>query len=220
MPKEDIISWKKSPFFPNLVDHLLVKHHTPEGVEDGISICYFKPYSQGRARWQGDTIHGVWFDEEPPYSIYGEGLTRTNKYGQFSILTFTPLMGMSDVVTKFLKNPSKSQKVVNMTIYDAEHYTDEQKEQIIASYPEHEREARARGIPTMGSVEYSRYRKRRLSASRLSVPITSMLSTLRTSAGTTRKLTFSFGGTKTQMFSIWRVYGRNQRTLPFRHGCC
>ncbi|HBM0688823.1 TPA: terminase family protein, partial [Salmonella enterica] len=144
-------SWKKSPFFPNLVDHLLVKHHTPEGVEDGISICYFKPYSQGRARWQGDTIHGVWFDEEPPYSIYGEGLTRTNKYGQFSILTFTPLMGMSDVVTKFLKNPSKSQKVVNMTIYDAEHYTDEQKEQIIASYPEHEREARARGIPTMGS---------------------------------------------------------------------
>lgn len=60
-------------------------------------------------------------------------------------------MGMSDVVTKFLKNPSKSQKVVNMTIYDAEHYTDEQKEQIIASYPEHEREARARGIPTMGS---------------------------------------------------------------------
>jgi phage terminase large subunit-like protein len=93
----------------------------------------------------------VWFDEEPPYSIYGEGLTRTNKYGQFSILTFTPLMGMSDVVTKFLKNPSKSQKVVNMTIYDAEHYTDEQKEQIIASYPEHEREARARGIPTMGS---------------------------------------------------------------------
>lgn len=151
IPKEDIISWKKSPFFPNLVDHLLVKHHTTDGVEDGISICYFKPYSQGRARWQGDTIHGVWFDEEPPYSIYGEGLTRTNKYGQFSILTFTPLMGMSDVVTKFLKNPSKSQKVVNMTIYDAEHYTDEQKEQIIASYPEHEREARARGIPTMGS---------------------------------------------------------------------
>ncbi|HAH1280201.1 TPA: hypothetical protein HHH21_002191 [Escherichia coli] len=151
IPKEDIISWKKSPFFPNLVDHLLVKHHTADGVEDGISICYFKPYSQGRARWQGDTIHGVWFDEEPPYSIYGEGLTRTNKYGQFSILTFTPLMGMSDVVTKFLKNPSKSQKVVNMTIYDAEHYTDEQKEQIIASYPEHEREARARGIPTMGS---------------------------------------------------------------------
>ncbi|MGJ7647270.1 terminase large subunit domain-containing protein [Escherichia coli] len=126
------MSWKKSPFFPNLVDHLLVKHHTADGVEDGISICYFKPYSQGRARWQGDTIHGVWFDEEPPYSIYGEGLTRTNKYGQFSILTFTPLMGMSDVVTSFERS-SKSQKVVNITIYDAEHYTDEQKDK--SSHP-------------------------------------------------------------------------------------
>ncbi|MEX3002698.1 terminase large subunit domain-containing protein [Serratia fonticola] len=151
IPKEDIISWKKSPFFPNLVDHLLVRHHSANGVEDGMSICYFKPYSQGRARWQGDTIHGVWFDEEPPYSIYSEGLTRTNKYGQFSLLTFTPLMGMSAVVIKFLKNPSKAQKVVTMTIADAKHYSEEERERIIASYPEHERDARSKGIPTMGS---------------------------------------------------------------------
>lgn len=150
IPKDDIITWKKSPFGPNLVDHILVKHHDEAGNEDGVSIVYFKPYSQGRARWQGDTIHGVWFDEEPSYSIYAEGLTRTNKYGQFSILTFTPLMGMSDVVTKFIKNPTKYQKIVNMTIYDADHYTDEEKERIIASYPDHEREARAKGIPTLG----------------------------------------------------------------------
>ena len=38
-----------------------------------------------------------------------------------------------------------------MTIYDAEHYTDAQREEIIASYPAHERKARARGIPTLGS---------------------------------------------------------------------
>jgi phage terminase large subunit-like protein len=151
IPKEDIISYVKSPFFPGLIDRVLVKHHDGDGKEDGASLVYFKPYSQGRARWQADTIHGVWFDEEPPYAIYSEGLTRTNKYGQFSILTFTPLMGMSQVVTKFLKNPSKAQKVVNMTIYDAEHYSDELREQIIAGYPEHERDARARGIPTMGS---------------------------------------------------------------------
>ncbi|MFG6076984.1 terminase large subunit domain-containing protein [Erwinia sp. OPT-41] len=151
IPKDDIISYVKSPFFPGLIDRILVKHHNADGVEDGASLVYFKPYSQGRARWQADTVHGVWFDEEPPYAIYSEGLTRTNKYGQYSILTFTPLMGMSDVVTKFLKNPSKAQKVVSMTIHEAEHYTPEQREQIIASYPEHEREARAQGIPTMGS---------------------------------------------------------------------
>lgn len=38
-----------------------------------------------------------------------------------------------------------------MTIYDVEHYSDAERDQIIASYPEHEREARAKGIPTMGS---------------------------------------------------------------------
>ena len=41
--------------------------------------------------------------------------------------------------------------VVTMTIDDAEHYTPEQRAAIVASYPAHEREARAKGIPTLGS---------------------------------------------------------------------
>jgi phage terminase large subunit-like protein len=48
----------------------------------------------------------VWFDEEPPMEIYSEGRTRTNK-GQrsvFNIITFTPLLGMSDVVRLFLSD--------------------------------------------------------------------------------------------------------------------
>ena len=44
-----------------------------------------------------------------------------------------------------------SRSVTSMTIDDAEHYTQEQREEIIASYPAHEREARVRGIPSMGS---------------------------------------------------------------------
>lgn len=38
-----------------------------------------------------------------------------------------------------------------MTIDDVDHYSAAEKAQIIASYPAHEREARAKGIPTMGS---------------------------------------------------------------------
>lgn len=38
-----------------------------------------------------------------------------------------------------------------MTIDDAEHYTDEQRAAIINSYPAHEREARIKGIPSLGS---------------------------------------------------------------------
>lgn len=44
-----------------------------------------------------------------------------------------------------------SRHVTSMTIYDVDHYSDAEREQIINSYPAHEREARAKGIPTMGS---------------------------------------------------------------------
>ena len=44
-----------------------------------------------------------------------------------------------------------SRHVTRMTIEDAEHYTPEERQAIIDSYPEHEREARTKGIPSMGS---------------------------------------------------------------------
>lgn len=44
-----------------------------------------------------------------------------------------------------------TRSIVRMTIDDAGHYTPEQRAAIIASYPEHEREARVKGIPTLGS---------------------------------------------------------------------
>jgi Terminase RNaseH-like domain/Terminase large subunit, T4likevirus-type, N-terminal len=44
-----------------------------------------------------------------------------------------------------------SRSITRMTIDDAEHYTQEQRDAIISSYPVHEREARIKGIPTLGS---------------------------------------------------------------------
>ncbi|TGP49694.1 terminase [bacterium M00.F.Ca.ET.230.01.1.1] len=44
-----------------------------------------------------------------------------------------------------------SRHVTFMTIDDAGHYSPEQRAEIIAAYPEHEREARGRGIPVLGS---------------------------------------------------------------------
>jgi len=41
--------------------------------------------------------------------------------------------------------------VTFMTIDDADHYTPEERADIIAAYPAHEREARAKGIPVLGS---------------------------------------------------------------------
>ena len=48
----------------------------------GESVLSFKSYEKGREKWQGETLHGVWFDEEPPLDIYSEGLTRTEGDGR------------------------------------------------------------------------------------------------------------------------------------------
>ncbi len=131
---------------PDCVDTVTVRH-----ASGGLSRLVFKTYDQGRARWQAESLDFVWFDEEPDEDIYFEGTTRTNATRGISFLTFTPLKGMSKVVKRFLKEKAPGTFVVHMTLDDAGHYTPEQRAAITAKYPAHEREARARGIPAMGS---------------------------------------------------------------------
>ena len=88
------------------LDAVRVKHYT-DGIFDGTSLCQFKSYSQGREKWQGPSIDLVWWDEEPPMDIYMEGLTRTNATDGIGMLTFTPLLGLSDVVRMFISDESE-----------------------------------------------------------------------------------------------------------------
>lgn len=128
------------------VDSVRVSH-----VSGGYSLLYFKSYDQGREKWQGETLDVVWFDEEPPEDIYTEGLTRTNATGGLAFVTFTPLLGMSNVVKRFLIERVQGTHITQMTIDDAEHYSIERRAEIVASYSAHEREARTKGIPALGS---------------------------------------------------------------------
>lgn len=130
----------------NLYDFIKIRH-----VSGGWSTLRFKYYAQGRRKWQGPPVDFVWFDEEPPADIYDEGLARTIATGGCAALTFTPLMGMSEVVRRFLVDPTADRHDTNMTIDDALHIDPGERARIIASFPSHEREARARGIPTLGS---------------------------------------------------------------------
>lgn len=139
----------ETPSYPNVsgaVALVKVRH-----LSGGVSTCIFKSYDQGRRKFQADTLDFIWFDEEPPADIYFEGITRTNATGGPVMVTFTPLKGMSDVVARFLQEQNPDRIVVNMTIEDVDHYSREEKDRIIASYPPHEREARTKGIPTLGS---------------------------------------------------------------------
>jgi phage terminase large subunit-like protein len=146
IPKADIIATTRRSGVSGALDSVTVRH-----VSGGSSTLLFKAYEQGRGKWQANTVDYVWFDEEPPEDVYFEGITRTNATGGLIAVTFTPLKGMSSVVARYILEESKDRNVTTMTIDDADHYTQEERDRIIASYPPHEREARTKGIPSLGS---------------------------------------------------------------------
>jgi phage terminase large subunit-like protein len=165
IPQDDIVEVKMARGMADLVDTILVRH-----VTGGISRIRLKYYEQGREKWQADTVDWVWFDEEPPPDIYSEGLTRTNATGGIVWTTFTPLLGMSTVVTRFLTEKSDDRADINMTIEDAHHISAEQRKKIIDSYPAHEREARINGTPMLGSGRIFPYPEEKLKVAPFTIP--------------------------------------------------
>ena len=133
---------------PGAVDRVRVKH-----VSGQWSRLNFKAYDQKREKWQGETLHFIWFDEEPPADVYSEGLARISMATNGrTILTATPLLGMTKVITYFYPEPDTKDR--SLTMVDIEScglYTPEQIEKIVAGYQPHEREARTKGIPMLGS---------------------------------------------------------------------
>ena len=146
IPKDAIIDLVSARGTPDLLDSIKVRH-----VSGGVSVIGLKSYQRGRESFQGETLDYLWFDEEPPADIFTEGLTRTNVNQGPVWVTFTPMLGMSETVRRFLLEPSPDRSVTTMTIDDVGHFTAEEKAKIVASYPAHEREARTKGIPTLGS---------------------------------------------------------------------
>lgn len=127
-------------------DTVQVKHKS-----GGISILRFKSYEQGRTKFQGESIDVGWCDEEPDADVYSEILTRITATNGTVYMTFTPLKGMSEVVRRFRDEISPDRSVTTMTIEDAKHIPADKRAAIVAGYREFERDARARGIPMLGS---------------------------------------------------------------------
>ena len=159
MLPHDAVDWKRDCSMArgvaDLFDTILVKH-----VSGGHSQLQFKSYEKGREKWQGDTVDWIWNDEEPPEDVYTEGLTRITATNGMVYITFTPLQGPTEVVNRFMSPKmeteadrlgAKSRGHVNMTIDDAVHIAPERRAEIVAGWPEHEREAREKGIPMLGS---------------------------------------------------------------------
>lgn len=137
---------------PDTLESVYVKHKS-----GGISYLVFKSYDQRRESFQGTEQDGIWLDEEPPLDIYTECLLRTMTNNGIIILTFTPLLGMSEVVLTFLPGgrleaqAEGSKFVVMATWDDAPHLDEASKKELWKSIPPFQRDARSKGIPQLGS---------------------------------------------------------------------
>jgi phage terminase large subunit-like protein len=146
IPKDCLAEMVPARGIADLLDTIKVRH-----ISGGISTIALKSYISGRERFQGETLDVVWLDEEPGADIYTECLTRTNVGSNPIFMTFTPLLGVLEVVRRFLMEKSPDRNITSMTIDDVTHYSEEEKARIIASYPAHELESRTRGTPVLGS---------------------------------------------------------------------
>lgn len=154
LPGDRIARWSPKQGVPDTVDTFSVKH-----VSGGTSRGEMKSYDQKRLSFQSTERDIILLDEEPDEDIYGECLIRTATNGGMMMLTFTPLKGVSAVVTSFLQNgvpiegriPGSSRFLVMAGWDDVPHLSKEVREELLNEIPQHMRNARTQGIPLLGS---------------------------------------------------------------------
>ena len=97
IPGDSILHTSPKPGVPEAIESVVVRH-----IAGNKSRLVFKSYDQGRESFQGTEQHIVWLDEECTRDIYIECLTRTMTTNGLMLMTFTPLLGMTDIVRDFL----------------------------------------------------------------------------------------------------------------------
>lgn len=121
-------------------------------VSGGESLLQFQSYDQGREKFQATARHFVLLDEEPPLSIYLECLLRTMTTDGLVLSTFTPLKGISHTVLHIRAQEKEGlASIINATWDDAPHLSQKDKDELFLSLPPHQREARSKGVPALGS---------------------------------------------------------------------
>jgi phage terminase large subunit-like protein len=153
IPEELVVNRIAKSGVPEAVETLYVRH-----VTGGTSIITFKSYDQKRISFQGTSQDWIWCDEEVDEAIYTECCMRTMKTSDFAggmvFLTFTPLMGISEVVQLYLPDgitPSPDRAITFVGWDDVPHLDPVEKAERIKKIPPYQRDARTKGIPQLGA---------------------------------------------------------------------
>lgn len=164
IPGEDIVKWTPKQGIPEAVDTVWVKHYDTAGRHDGNSKVVFKSYDQGRKTFQGTEQEVIWLDEESDEDIRGECMLRLMTTDGLLIETFTPLQGITKVVMQYLPNGiagedtatdgsevSEDKALIMAGWDDVPHLGEVEKKRMLAETPPHLRDARSKGIPSLGA---------------------------------------------------------------------
>lgn len=156
LPKDRIERMVRHGQVANALTDVTVRHKS-----GGISRVRFIAYSKGREALQAGKIDIACMDEEPPEDVATELMARTMDSNGMSILTFTPLKGLSAVVQRFVGSVTLDENfphvlkgdlgaLVRVEAKDAPHLTPEIIAKMERQYPKHEHLARIKGIPALG----------------------------------------------------------------------
>lgn len=186
LTSEDIVHMTRRTGLGEAVDSIWVKHVEKHHGAHLTSHLELKAYDQRRESFQGVARHLIWLDEEPPADVYSECLLRTLPTGDFKggkiLLTFTPLMGLTDVVRMFLPEGllpkehgvavNSGRLIVNIPWEEVPHLSAKERETYLDRVPEHEREARTKGVPILGSGRIFGYAEDAISVEPFPIPDT------------------------------------------------
>jgi phage terminase large subunit-like protein len=121
----------------------------------GVATCIMKSYIQGWRKWQGTAPHVVWMDEEPDDNeaegkIYSEARTRIITSNGILMVTFTPLLGNTALVTRFTDDESGKKLIIEATWDDVPHLNEKKKADAMDGYQSWEIDSRTKGVPMLG----------------------------------------------------------------------
>ena len=135
----------------SVVDTMVINHVSGKPV-----TVKFLTFEQGWRKWQSGDPKIILWDEEPDDSnvdqkdILTECLTRLVRNDGIFIVGYTPLLGETQLTRHFMHSDDSTVWHIGASWDDAPHMSEDKKRQIMAQYPEHQKEARTKGVPMLG----------------------------------------------------------------------
>lgn len=156
IPGEDIVKYVRRPNGGGALDYVMVKNQF-----GGVSRLGFKSYDQGRTAFQGTEKHVILLDEESEEGIRSECAIRLGTTHGLLMETFTPLRGLTPIVLAYLGGDAAipadrvgrhgTQAMVMAGWDDVPHLDADAKARMLENAEVHLRDARSKGIPSIGS---------------------------------------------------------------------